>query len=125
MLREFLLREPRDGNVGAKHDRARRRSALVDGKHKGHGGIFPAASVFAARQADWNWFVNIAGARIASPSRGGGGSARMSAANCERGWGAVLSPPTLFARRECPSTPPRIAFASTLPLQGRVRNYTD
>jgi hypothetical protein len=48
----------------------------------------------------------------------------MSAAKCETGWGDSLSARTLLARRDCHPTPPRISFAATLPLQGRVRNYT-
>ncbi len=36
MLREFLLCGCRDGNVGAKHNGARGRGALIDGQHKGH-----------------------------------------------------------------------------------------
>ena len=41
-------------------------------------------------------------------------------AKCETGWGD-LSTRELFARRDCHPTPPLISFASTLPLQGRVR----
>src|ERR1700675_2667300 len=57
-----------------------------------------------------------AGPRLPSP--GGGGSARI--ARCETGWGD-LSTRALFETRDCHPTPPLISFASTLPLQGRVK----
>ncbi len=41
MLRKFLLRGCGDGDVGAKHDGARGRGALIDGQHKGHERCFP------------------------------------------------------------------------------------
>ena len=37
------------------------------------------------------------------------------------GWGDGLSTRAPFERRDCHPTPPLISFASTLPLQGRVR----
>ncbi len=45
----------------------------------------------------------------------------MSAAKCETGWGDSLSARTLPDTRDLHPTPPLISFASTLPLQGRVR----
>ena len=45
----------------------------------------------------------------------------MSVAKCETGWGDGLSTRTPFETRDCHPTPPLISFASTLPLQGRVR----
>jgi hypothetical protein len=54
------------------------------------------------------------------PSPGGGGSARMSGAKCETGWGD-FSTRAPFETRDCHPTPPLISFASTLPLQGRVK----
>src|ERR1700736_4690349 len=56
---------------------------------------------------------------LSSPSPGGGGSARI--ARCETGWGDGLSTRAPFETRDCHPTPPLISFASTLPLQGRVR----
>jgi hypothetical protein len=55
------------------------------------------------------------------PSPGGGGSARMSVARCETGWGDLSTRVLLDAERPSPHpTPPRASRASTLPLQGRV-----
>ena len=49
MLREFSLRGRGDGDVGAKHNRARGCGALIDGQHKGHERCFPeGVFVFAA-----------------------------------------------------------------------------
>jgi hypothetical protein len=45
----------------------------------------------------------------------------LSAAKCEPGWGDGPSTRAPFAGRDCHPTPPLISFASTLPLQGRVR----
>ena len=45
----------------------------------------------------------------------------MSVAKCETGWGDGLSTRALFEARDCHPTPPLISFASTLPLQGRVK----
>src|SRR5438046_10411658 len=36
MLREFSLRDGRNGNVRSKHNRARGCGALIDGQHIGH-----------------------------------------------------------------------------------------
>src|SRR5271169_3776722 len=65
MLRKFLLRDCRDGNIAAKHHGARGCGALIDGQHKGHD-VFPsrlfgvASRVFVvpSRQADWERKVN-------------------------------------------------------------------
>ena len=62
MLREFLLRGGGDGDVAAKHDGARGCGALIDGQHKGHGvslALLPGRLLVAARQADWEWNVNM------------------------------------------------------------------
>jgi hypothetical protein len=59
----------------------------------------------------------VPAARSCLPSLGGGGSARI--ARCVTGWGD-LSTRALFETRDFHPTPPLIAFASTLPLQGRV-----
>ena len=49
-----------DGNVGAKHNRARGRGALIDGQHIGHRRCFSGSDVcVAARKGDWRGFVNI------------------------------------------------------------------
>jgi hypothetical protein len=45
----------------------------------------------------------------------------MSVAKCETGWGDGLSTGALLEWRDYHPTPPLIPFASTLPLQGRVR----
>ena len=45
MLREFLLRDGRDGSIGAKQNRPRRRRALVDGKNVGWQRIPPAPTL--------------------------------------------------------------------------------
>jgi len=45
----------------------------------------------------------------------------MSAAKCETGWGDSLSIRTVLQPRNLHPTPPRVARASTLPLQGRVK----
>jgi hypothetical protein len=50
------------------------------------------------------------------PSPGGGGSIAQRS-----GWSDGLSTRAPFERRGCHPTPPLISFASTLPLQGRVR----
>jgi hypothetical protein len=44
----------------------------------------------------------------------------LSVAKCEPGWGD-LSSRAPFDGRDCHPTPPLISFASTLPLQGRVK----
>jgi hypothetical protein len=42
MLREFLLRDRGNRDIGTKDDRARRRGALIDGKDvSGHEVFFP------------------------------------------------------------------------------------
>src|SRR4051812_20477457 len=48
------------------------------------------------------------------------GRLTLSGAKCEAGWGD-LSTRALLERRDRHPTPPLISFASTLPLQGRVR----
>jgi len=45
----------------------------------------------------------------------------MSEAKCEAGWGESLSTRGLIGRKDCHPTPPLISFATTLPLQGRVK----
>jgi ribosomal protein RSM22 (predicted rRNA methylase) len=45
----------------------------------------------------------------------------VSAAKCETGWGDGLSTDALLQWIDCHPTPPLISFASTLPLQGRVK----
>src|SRR3954463_13224399 len=54
------------------------------------------------------------------PPLEGEGRFTLSEAKCEPGWGDL---PTRapFERRDRHPTPPLISFASTLPLQGRVR----
>jgi hypothetical protein len=54
------------------------------------------------------------------PPLEGEGRLALSEARCETGWGD-LSTRTLFAMRDRHPTPPLISFASTLPLQGRVK----
>src|SRR5260370_34886756 len=54
------------------------------------------------------------------PPLEGQGRLTLSGAKCETGWGD-LSTRALFEGRDCHPTPPLISFASTLPLQGRVR----
>ena len=53
------------------------------------------------------------------PPLEGEGRLAWSEAKCETGWGD-LSTRVLFERRDLHPTPPRISFAATLPLQGRV-----
>src|SRR5450432_629346 len=57
----------------------------------------------------------------AYPPLEGEGRLTLSAAKCETGWGDGLSTPAPLETRDCHPTPPLISFASTLPLQGRVR----
>ena len=45
----------------------------------------------------------------------------MSEAKCEAGWGDSLSTRGLIGRKDFYPTPPLISFATTLPLQGRVK----
>jgi hypothetical protein len=45
----------------------------------------------------------------------------MSGAKCETGWGDGVSVRAPFKERDRHPTPPLISFASTLPLQGRVK----
>src|SRR6478672_516243 len=54
------------------------------------------------------------------PPLEGEGRITLSEAKCETGWGD-LSTWSPFERRDCHPTPPLISFASTLPLQRRVR----
>ena len=56
---------------------------------------------------------------ICLPSPGGGGSIAKRS-----GWGDGLPTRALFEGRDGHPTPPLISFASTLPLQGRVRSRT-
>jgi hypothetical protein len=58
------------------------------------------------------------------PPLEGEGRLALSAARCETGWGD-LSTRTPFEARDCHPTPPLISFASTLPLQGRVKKRRD
>src|SRR5450432_3301098 len=57
----------------------------------------------------------------AYPPLEGEGRLTLSAAKCETGWGDGLSTPAPLETRDCHPTPPLISFASTLPLQGRVK----
>jgi hypothetical protein len=55
---------------------------------------------------------------------GGGGSHALGDAQhrpVRAGWGNSLSTCAPFEGRDCHPTPPLISFASTLPIQGRVR----
>src|ERR1019366_9340491 len=55
MLREFGLRGRRDRDVGAKHDGARGRGALIDGQHKGHGDFLEVFSWVSRRCFPKDW----------------------------------------------------------------------
>src|SRR5216684_6171826 len=56
------------------------------------------------------------------PPLEGEGRLALSAAICETGWGGGLTTRAVFKGRDCHPTPPLISFASTLPLQGRVKS---
>ncbi len=84
MLREFLLRRGCDGDVAAKHHRARGCGALIDGQHERHERYFPEVRWVCRRprQADWNGKVNMGGRRFSLPgkrSRRGAGDAAAGA----------------------------------------------
>src|SRR5450631_1537082 len=55
------------------------------------------------------------------PPLEGEGRLASREARCETGWGESLSTRAPFKARDCHPTPPLISFASTLPLQGRVK----
>src|SRR5580704_5821572 len=59
--------------------------------------------------------------QLLHPPLEGEGRLALSEAKCETGWGDGLSARTPPETRDCHPTPPLIAFASTLPLQGRVK----
>src|SRR5262249_21770132 len=60
------------------------------------------------------------GVALPSPPVEGEGRRVSSEARYARGWGD-LSARALSELRDLPPPPPRISFAATLPLQGRVR----
>ena len=57
---------------------------------------------------------------LSYPPLEGEGRLTLSAAKCETGWGDSLSTRTPPEAKDRHPTPPRVARASTLPLQGRV-----
>src|SRR5690348_5710657 len=80
-------------------------------------------AMVSPRTADWGAEVKL-GAETLHPPQEGEGRIACSEAECEPGWGDP-STRTPFEWRDCHPTPPLISFASTLPLQGRVRSHTD
>src|SRR5450631_1562226 len=82
------------------------------------------ASISFPRSATMKW-IRLKSWRLIETARRppleGEGRLTLSAAKCETGWGEGLSTRALFEGRDRHPTPPLISFASTLPLQGRVR----
>jgi hypothetical protein len=66
-------------------------------------------------------FATIGKVKSADLTRRGRVGSHRAKQNARRGWGDSLSTWALYETRDLHPTPPLISFASTLPLQGRVR----
>src|SRR5580700_8888316 len=67
-------------------------------------------------------FDSVAAVSFLHPPLEGEGRLALSTARCETGWGDGLSTRAPPEWRDCHPTPPLLSVASTLPLQGRVRD---